>query len=174
MKKTIIITLALTTLMLTSISNIAKAGWYDDASKLHKKWAKEFHKQSDKDRYTSIHELVIGHNVNLDFGTLKFPGINMEKSMKSESKNFAEVIGAEQIAYNGKTFHSVIVDHSKCKIKEGFSDCGQTQGSARTELISTKSNYTFKEGTEKWINYAVLPAHNILFNNRTTVLGPEQ
>jgi hypothetical protein len=166
MKKTIIITLALTTLMLTSISNIAKAGWYDDASKLHKKWAKEFHKQSDKDRYTSIHELVIGHNVNLDFGTLKFPGINMERSLKSESNNFAEVIGAPEIAYNGETFHSIIVDHSKCKIKEGFSDCGQTQGSARTELIAKGSNYTFKEGTEKWINYAVLPAHNILFNNR--------
>lgn len=162
------LTIAIMALMVVlSITNQAKAeGWYDTASKLHKKWAKEFHTEKDSVRYTNIHNEVIGHNVKLKFGTLKFPGIDMQRSVNSDPKNFAEVIGAPEIAYNGNTFHSIIVDHSKCKIKEGFSDCGQTQGSSRTELISKKSNYTFKEGTEKWINYAVLPAHNILFNNR--------
>ncbi len=167
MKKTILITLALTTLMLTGINNIAKANWYETGSKDHKKWAKEYHTEKDAVRYTNIHNQVIGHNVKLDFGTLDFPGISMQRSLNSNPNNFAEVIGAPEVAYNGDTFHSIIVDHSKCYKKADFSDCGQTQGSARTELITKSAKYNFKEGTEGWINYAVLPAHNILFNNRS-------
>ena len=163
------LTIAIMAMMvILSVANQAKAeGWYDTASKLHKKWAKEFHTEKDSVRYTNIHNEVIGHNVNLDFGTLEFPGIDMQRSLDSKSTNFAEVIGAPEMAYNGNTFHSIIVDHSKCYKKSDFSDCGQTQGSSRTELITKKAKYNFKEGTEGWINYAVLPAHNILFNNRS-------
>jgi hypothetical protein len=163
MKKTIIITLALTTLMLASIGNIAKADYYDTASINHKKWAKEFYQVSDKERYTNVHKAILDQDVKLKFKTLKFPGINMQSSLKS--KDFAEVIGSNAIAYNGNTFHSIIVDHSKCYKGQWGNDCARSQGSSRTEL-KAKGEYTFLEGTEKWINYAVLPANNILFDGR--------
>lgn len=163
-KKTLITLTILLAVMITLSSN-ANAGWYETASKMHKEWAKEFHTEKDSVRYTNVHSDVIGHDVKLKFGTLKFPGINMQKSLTSKSKNFAEVIGANEIAYNGNTFHSIIVDHSKCHTNHEFSDCDQDMGSSRTELITKSAAYNFKEGTEGWINYAVLPAHNILFNN---------
>jgi hypothetical protein len=163
-KKTLIALTVLLAVMITLSSN-ANAGWYETASTMHKEWAKEYHTEKDSVRYTNVHSDVIGHNVKLKFGTLKFPGINMQKSLTSKSKNFAEVIGAQEIAYNGNTFHSIVVDHSKCHKNHEFSDCGQDMGSSRTELITKSSAYNFKEGTEGWINYAVLPAHNILFNN---------
>ena len=165
-KKTLIALTVLLAVMITLSSN-AKAGWYETASVMHKEWAKEYHTEKDSVRYTNVHNEVIGHNVKLKFGELKFPGIVMQKSLTSKSRNFAEVIGAPELAYNGNTFHSIIVDHSKCHKNHEFSDCGQTQGSARTELITKSSAYNFREGTEGWINYAVLPAHNILFNNRS-------
>tara|TARA_B100001113_G_scaffold131749_1_gene107754 strand:+ start:1400 stop:2413 length:1014 start_codon:yes stop_codon:yes gene_type:complete len=161
------LTIAIMALMVVmSITNQAKAKtWYDTASDMHKEWAKEFHTEKDSVRYTNIHKDVIGHNVKLKFGTLKFPGIHMQRSLTSKSKNFAEVSGAEEIAYNGNTFHSIVVDHSKCHRNNEFSDCGQGMGSSRTELVTKDSQYNFLEGTEGWINYAVLPAHNIMFNN---------
>tara|TARA_E500000081_G_scaffold152386_1_gene184478 strand:+ start:130 stop:1140 length:1011 start_codon:yes stop_codon:yes gene_type:complete len=162
------LTIAIMALMvMLSISNQAKAGWYETASEMHKEWAKEFHTEKDSVRYTNVHNDVIGHNVKLKFGTLKFPGIVMQKSLTSKSKNFAEVIGANEIAYNGNTFHSIIVDHSKCHTNHEFSDCDQSMGSSRTELITKSSAYNFTEGKEAWINYAVLPAHNIIFDNRS-------
>ena len=75
----------------------------------------------------------------------------------------AEVIRAENFAYNGKTFHSFTADYSKCKRKEKQNDCIHHNGSVRTELTTKKGKMTFFEGTEKWINYAFMPAHNILF-----------
>ena len=52
------LTIAIMALMvMLSISNQAKAGWYDTASKDHKKWAKEFYQVKDKDKYTNVHEI---------------------------------------------------------------------------------------------------------------------
>ena len=42
----------------------------------------------------------------------------------------------------------------------------QDSGSSRVELIADK-DWTWKEGTEKWLNYALMPGKNILFNNRS-------
>ena len=153
-------------IVMLTLSSIAKAGWYETASDMHKKWANKYHTEKDSVRYTNVHTDVIGHDVKLKFGTLKFPGIIMQKSLTSRSRNFAEVIGAPEIAYNGNTFHSVIVDHSKCHVSIKFSDCGQSMGSSRTELITRSSAYNFIEGSEAWINYALLPAHNMIFDNR--------
>ena len=157
--------LSIVIMVTLSITSQVKAGWYDTASDMHKEWAKEYHTEEDSVRYTNIHNDVIGHDVKLKFGTLKFPGIVMQKSLTSKSKNFAEVIGAQEIAFNGNTFHSIVVDHSKCYVNYEFSDCGQDMGSSRTELITKSSAYNFSEGKEAWINYAVLPAYNIIFKN---------
>ena len=76
----------------------------------------------------------------------------------------AEINGAEHFAYSGNTFYSVTVDQSKCnRNTDGFSDCKQDSGSSRVELIA--KGWTFTEGEEHWMSYAVLPANNILFNN---------
>jgi len=143
---------------------LAEESWYQTAANLHKEWAKTYHKVSDFERYTNIHKLVIGRNVELKPGKVFFPGWKTRLSMNVKVKNgaMAEVIGAEDFAYNGKTFYSFTADYSKCKRKEIQNDCTHHFGSVRTELTS-KDDWTFTEGTEKWINYAFMPVRNILF-----------
>ena len=142
----------------------AEESWYQTAAKLHKEWAKSYHKESDLERYTNIHKLVIGKDVELKPGMVPFPGWRASLSMNVKVKNgaMAEVIGANDFAYNGKTFHSFTADYSKCKKKEKQNDCTHHFGSVRTELTS-KDDWTFTEGTEKWIHYALMPANNMLF-----------
>ena len=135
----------------------------------HKKWAKEFYKGiPDKDRYENNIREIVGHNIKMEPEQIKINGIKMKISMRSEIKNggMAEIHNASDFAYSGNTFYSVTVDHSKCKSKENFSDCMQDSGSSRVELIADK-DWTWKEGTEKWLNYALMPGKNILFNNRS-------
>ena len=143
---------------------LAEESWYQTAANLHKKWAKTYHTMSDLERYTKIHKLVIGKDVELKPGKISFPGWKTSLSMNVKVKNgaMAEVKGAEDFAYNGKTFYSFTADYSKCKKKEKQNDCTHHFGSVRTELTS-KDEWTFTEGTEKWINYAFMPTHNILF-----------
>ena len=138
---------------------------YVKAAKRHKEWAKNYHKISDFERYSNIHNLVIGKNVKLKPGKVLFPGYPNQLSMKVNVKNgaMAKVIGAEDFAYNGKTFYSFTADYSKCKRKGSQNDCTHHNGSVRTELVTKGGKMTFLEGTEKWINYAFIPAHNILF-----------
>jgi len=142
----------------------AEESWYQTAAKLHKEWAKSYHKESDLERYTNIHKLVIGKDVELKPGMVPFPRWRTSLSMNVKVKNgaMAEVIGANDFAYNGKTFHSFTADYSKCKKKEKQNDCTHHFGSVRTELTS-KDDWTFTEGTEKWIHYAFMPANNMLF-----------
>ena len=142
----------------------AEESWYQTAANLHKEWAKTYHTVSDLERYTSIHKLVIGKDVELKPGKVSFPGWNTSLSMNVKVKDgaMAEIIGAEDFAYNGKTFNSFTADYSKCKKKEKQNDCTHHFGSVRTELTS-KNDWTFTEGTEKWINYAMMPANNMLF-----------
>ncbi len=144
---------------------LSAESWYETAAKLHKEWAKTYHKVGDFERYINIHKLVTGKDVELKPGKVSFPGYPNQLSMNVKVSNgaMAEVIGAEDFAYNGKTFHSFTADYSKCKKKEQQNDCTHHYGSVRTELVSKKSKWTFTEGTEKWINYAMMPAHNILF-----------
>ena len=163
-KKTLIALTVLLAVMITLSSN-AKADYYHTASIDHKQWAKEFYTVKDKVRYTDVHEAILDQDVKLKFNYIKFPGIDMKASLKSSKNNFAEVIGANEIAYNGNTFHSIIVDHSKCYNGQYGNDCARSQGSSRTELKA--KGYTFNEGTEKWINYAVQPANKILFDGRS-------
>ena len=143
---------------------LADESWYQTAANLHKEWAKTYHTVSDLERYTSIHKLVIGKDVELKPGKVSFPGWKTSLSMNVKVKNgaMAEIIGAEDFAYNGKTFNSFTADYSKCKKKEKQNDCTHHFGSVRTELTS-KNDWTFTEGTEKWINYAMMPANNMLF-----------
>ena len=142
----------------------AEESWYQTAAKLHKEWAKTYHTVSDIERYTNIHKLVIGKDVELKPGMVPFPGWKTSLSMNVKVKNgaMAKVIGAEDFAYNGKIFHSFTADYSKCKKKEKQNDCTHHFGSVRTELTS-KDDWTFTEGTEKWIHYAFMPARNMLF-----------
>ena len=142
----------------------ADESWYQTAANLHKEWAKTYHTVSDLERYTSIHKLVIGKDVELKPGKVSFPGWKTSLSMNVKVKDgaMAEIIGAEDFAYNGKTFNSFTADYSKCKKKEKQNDCTHHFGSVRTELTS-KNDWTFTEGTEKWINYAMMPANNMLF-----------
>jgi len=143
---------------------LAEESWYQTAANLHKEWAKTYHTVSDIERYTNIHKLVIGKDVELKPGMVPFPGWRTSLSMNVKVKNgaMAKVIGAEDFAYSGKIFHSFTADYSKCKKKEKQNDCTHHFGSVRTELTS-KDDWTFTEGTEKWINYAFMPARNILF-----------
>ena len=143
---------------------LADESWYQTAANLHKEWAKTYHTVSDLERYTSIHKLVIGKDVELKPGKVSFPGWKTSLSMNVKVKDgaMAEIIGAEDFAYNGKTFNSFTADYSKCKKKEKQNDCTHHFGSVRTELTS-KNDWTFTEGTEKWINYAMMPANNMLF-----------
>ena len=143
---------------------LAEESWYQTAANLHKEWAKTYHTVSDLERYTSIHKLVIGKDVELKPGKVSFPGWKTSLSMNVKVKDgaMAEIIGAEDFAYNGKTFNSFTTDYSKCKKKEKQNDCTHHFGSVRTELTS-KNDWTFTEGTEKWINYAMMPANNMLF-----------
>jgi hypothetical protein len=143
---------------------LADESWYQTAANLHKEWAKTYHTVSDLERYTSIHKLVIGKDVELKPGKVSFPGWKTSLSMNVKVKDgaMAEIIGAEDFAYNGKTFNSFTADYSKCKKKEKQNDCTHHFGSVRAELTS-KNDWTFTEGTEKWINYAMMPANNMLF-----------
>ena len=143
---------------------LAEESWYQTAANLHKEWAKTYHTVSDIERYTNIHKLVIGKDVELKPGMVPFPGWKTSLSMNVKVKNgaMAKVIGAEDFAYNGKIFHSFTADYSKCKKKEKQNDCTHHFGSVRTELTS-KDDWTFTEGTEKWIHYAFMPARNMLF-----------
>ena len=143
---------------------LAEESWYQTAANLHKEWAKTYHTISDIERYTNIHKLVIGKDVELKPGMVPFPGWKTSLSMNVKVKNgaMAEIIGAEDFAYNGKTFYSFTTDYSKCKKKEKQNDCTHHFGSVRTELTS-KDDWTFTQGTEKWINYAFMPTRNILF-----------
>ena len=143
---------------------LAEESWYQTAANLHKEWAKTYHTVSDLERYTNIHKLVIGKDVELKPGKVSFPGWKTSLSMNVKVKDgaMAEIIGAEDFAYNGKTFNSFTADYSKCKKKEKQNDCTHHFGSVRTELTS-KNDWTFTEGTEKWINYAMMPANNMLF-----------
>jgi len=142
----------------------ADESWYQTAANLHKEWAKTYHTVSDLERYTNIHKLVIGKDVELKPGKVSFPGWKTSLSMNVKVKDgaMAEIIGAEDFAYNGKTFNSFTADYSKCKKKEKQNDCTHHFGSVRTELTS-KNDWTFTEGTEKWINYAMMPANKMLF-----------
>ena len=143
---------------------LAEESWYQTAANLHKEWAKTYHTVSDLERYTNIHKLVIGKDVKLKPGKVSFPGwkTNLSMNVKVKDGAMAEIIGAEDFAYNGKTFNSFTADYSKCKKKEKQNDCTHHFGSVRTELTS-KNDWTFTEGTEKWINYAMMPANNMLF-----------
>ena len=143
---------------------LAEESWYQTAANLHKEWAKNYHKVSDLKRYTDIHKLVIGKDIILKPGKVPFPGWRTSLSMNVKVKNgaMAEITGAENFAYNGKIFHSFTADYSKCKKKGKQNDCTHHHGSVRTELTS-KDDWTFTEGTEKWIHYAIMPSRNILF-----------
>ena len=154
---------------------LADESWYQTAANLHKEWAKTYHTVSDLERYTSIHKLIIGKDVELKPGKVSFPGWKTSLSMNVKVKDgaMAEIIGAEDFAYNGKTFNSFTADYSKCKKKEKQNDCTHHFGSVRTELTS-KNDWTFIEGTENWINYAMMPANNMLFpknNERKFTVG---
>ena len=102
---------------------LAEESWYQTAANLHKEWAKTYHKVSDLERYTNIHKLVIGKDVELKPGKVPFPGWKTSLSMNVKVKDgaMAEIIGAEDFAYNGKTFYSFTTDYSKCKKKEKHS-----------------------------------------------------
>ena len=143
---------------------LAEESWYQTAANLHKEWAKTYHTVSDIERYTNIHKLVIGKDIELKPGKVPFPGWKTSLSMNVKVKNgaMAKVIGAEDFAYSGKIFHSFTADYSKCKKKEKQNDCTHHFGSVRTELTS-KDDWTFTEGTEKWIHYAFMPVNNMLF-----------
>ena len=84
---------------------LADESWYQTAANLHKEWAKTYHTVSDLERYTSIHKLVIGKDVELKPGKVSFPGYPNQVSLKAKINNgaMAKVIGAADFAYNGKS-----------------------------------------------------------------------
>ena len=113
-------------------------------------------------------ETIIGHDIKLKPKKLNFKGFTEKDTMDSwrSDGSQAEVKGANEFAYSGNTFYSVTSDLSECVATQWFSDCKQDSGSSRVEL-NADPYWTWKEGTEKWLNYALMPAKNILFNNRT-------
>ena len=171
------LTIAIMALMvMMSITHQAKAGskvdgteqsdYYGSHMMEHKKWAEIYHGGiSDKERYENNVEEIVGHDVEFKPKKIPFPGITFKMSMASKYSNggMALIKGAEDFAYNGKEFYAITVDASKCRFSHGFSDCKQDSGASRVEFITKE--YTWNEGTDRWVNYAILPAKNILFNN---------
>ena len=90
---------------------LAEESWYQTAANLHKEWAKTYHTVSDIERYTNIHKLVIGRDVELKPGKVSFPGWNTRLSMNVKVKNgaMAEIIGAEDLQQFDTSFHLPIV-----------------------------------------------------------------
>ena len=68
---------------------LAEESWYQTAANLHKEWAKTYHKLSDLERYTNIHKLVIGKDIELKPGKVLFPGWKTSLSMNVKVKNGA-------------------------------------------------------------------------------------
>ena len=89
-------------------SVLADESWYQTAANLHKKWAKTYHTVSDLERYTNIHKLIIGKDVELKPGKVFFPGYPNQVSLKAKISNgaMAKIIGAPDFAYNGEEFNS--------------------------------------------------------------------
>ena len=85
---------------------MAEESWYQTAANLHKEWAKTYHTVGDLERYTNIHKSIIGKDVKLKPGKVPFPGYPNKLSMNVKVSNgaMAEVIGAEDFAFNGKLF----------------------------------------------------------------------
>lgn len=134
----------------------------------HKKWAKEFHGVSDKKRFLNNLKKITGKlDVKIKRQLLQVNGMNTKSSLKSFKKKgeMGLVLGAPEFAYKGKEFYTITADFSKCAKVDGFSDCKQTKGSSRKEVYDTKE-WTFKEGTEKWIHYAFKPVQNVIFKNK--------
>ena len=53
-------------------------------AKLHKKWAKNYHKDTkDKDRYLKINEKIIGHEIKIKPKLIDIIGLTDKNSMKS-------------------------------------------------------------------------------------------
>jgi len=135
-------------------------------AKLHKKWAKNYHKGiKDKDRYLNINEKIIGHKIKIKPKLIDVIGLTDKNSMKSYKGKgeMGVVIGAPEQAYHGEEFWTVTVDYSKCVLKEKQNDCTHHRGSARIE--QRDKNWTFFDGTEKWFHYAFRPINNVIFPN---------
>jgi hypothetical protein len=132
----------------------------------HKVWAGNYHTEKNKDRYEHLIEEIIGHDIKLKPKKLNFKGFTEKDTMESwrSDGSQAEVKGANEFAYSGNTFYSVTADLSECVATKWFSDCKQDNGSTRVEVRDDKE-WTFTEGTEKWINFAILPANNVLFED---------
>ena len=135
----------------------------------HKQWAKEYHGMSDKKRFLNNLKKFTGKSdVKIKPKLLTIAGMKTKSSLKSFKKKgeMGIVIGAPEYAFKGKEFFTVTVDYSKCAAQKGFSDCKQTKGSSRKEVFDVTKEWTFKEGTEKWIHYAFKPVQNIVFKNK--------
>ena len=150
--------------------------WLIPITDQHTAWAKEHHSKwkNDEERYKNIVEKVLGKKIEFTPKKIPFPGINFRMSMNTKWKNggMAEIKNASESAYSGNTFYSITVDQSKCsKNSDGFNDCAQDAGSSRVEFIPKK---WIGEGNEKWINYSVLPAKNILWKPKTSNTSSEK
>lgn len=131
----------------------------------HKKWAKNYHKGiSDKKRYVAINEKIIGHKIKIKPKLIDVIGLDDKNSMKSyRGKGEMGIIkGAPEKAYHGDEFWTITADFSKCVRKPEHNDCTHHRGSVRTEQ-KDKNEWTFFNGTEKWIHYAIKPVNNIIF-----------
>ena len=133
----------------------------------HRVWAENYHTENNKLRYEHLIETIIGHDIKLKPKKLNFKGFTEKDTMDSwrSDGSQAEVKGANEFAYSGSTFYSVTSDLSECVATQWFSDCKQDNGSSRIEVKDSKE-WTFTKGTDKWINYAILPANNVLFKSQ--------
>ena len=142
--------------------------WLIPIAKHHKAWAKEYHSKwkNDEERYKNVIENVLSKKIDFTPRKIIFPGMVNKMSMRASWKNggMAEIKNASDFAHSGNTFYSITVDQSKCsRNTDGWSDCLQDAGSSRVEFTPKK---WIREGSEYWINYAVLPANNILFKRK--------
>ena len=65
---------------------MAEESWYQTAANLHKEWAKTYHTVSDFERYTNIHKLVIGKEVELKPGLDFFSRLSKPGFIESQNK----------------------------------------------------------------------------------------
>ena len=142
------------------------SGFCKDPSKAHKKWVREVLNAgiNDKKRYQmNTIKFTANSDAKLKPKLLDFKGVTEKNSMKSYTGKgeMGIVLNAENLAFKGKEFWQVTTDFSKCKNLDYYSDCKQTGGSSRIE--NREINHGIKDGTEKWIHYAIKPVNNTLF-----------
>ena len=123
---------------------LAEESWYQTAANLHKKWAKTYHTMSDLERYTKIHKLVIGKDVELKPGKISFPCCSIVENGPYTGESFRSLLTqAPQAIISNRSKHDAfpllikLIDASKklsVQVHPNDLTAAQYGGEPKTEM----------------------------------------